>query len=189
MPKKISDLTINNTPAGSDVIPYSNGAAGTDRGLQVSYFDTRIDALQDAQSAGVIGYATKAVMEADVLQDDGTLALVTNDPTTANNGWYRWDGTGDEWVASAGFFSAATVQSWAISEAYEASNIVFDSNGIIESANLTWPDGTSGTISNVTNTNGFITQIRYNYSTKWVQIAITYIGDNVGSTTWTSNGF
>ena len=47
MPKKISDLTINNTPSASDVIPYSNGADATDRGLNISYFDDKIQDVDD----------------------------------------------------------------------------------------------------------------------------------------------
>ena len=35
MPKKIADLTINNNPADTDIIPYSNGADATDRGLHI----------------------------------------------------------------------------------------------------------------------------------------------------------
>lgn len=46
-----------------------------------------------------IGFATKADMDASLAHPDGTLALVTNDPTAENNGTYRW--TGSEWVQSA----------------------------------------------------------------------------------------
>ena len=63
----------------------------------------RIDPLEAGQSAGVIGYADKATMDADTAQDTGALALVTNDATTANNGWYRWDGS--VWVKRASFYA------------------------------------------------------------------------------------
>lgn len=33
MPKKISDLQVDNSPADSDLIPYSHGASGADRGV------------------------------------------------------------------------------------------------------------------------------------------------------------
>lgn len=48
------------------------------------------------------GYATKALMDADLSPADGTIRLVTNDATTANNQTYRKSGapgTGS-WVAS-----------------------------------------------------------------------------------------
>src|SRR5690606_40649581 len=57
-----------------------------------------------AASTGIVkGYATKADMDADLAHDEGTLALVTNDSTAANNGTYRksgGSGTGS-WVKSA----------------------------------------------------------------------------------------
>lgn len=56
-----------------------------------------------AASGAVKGYETKALMDADLAHDDGTLALVTNDPTAANNGTYRKSGASGSgsWVLSA----------------------------------------------------------------------------------------
>lgn len=65
---------------------------------------TRLDTVEAAQSAGVIGYGTKAEMDDDDTQDTNTLALVTNDPTEENNNWYRYDGS--DWKASDGFFAS-----------------------------------------------------------------------------------
>ncbi len=50
-----------------------------------------------------IGFATKADMDASLAHDAGALALVTNDPTPANNGTYRKTGASGSgsWVQSA----------------------------------------------------------------------------------------
>lgn len=50
-----------------------------------------------------IGFATKADMDASLAHPDGTLALVTNDATAANNGTYRKTGASGSgsWVQSA----------------------------------------------------------------------------------------
>jgi hypothetical protein len=58
---------------------------------------TRLTVVEQGQESGVIGYATKADMEADTGQPTGSVAYVTNDPTILNNGRYRY--TGSEWVA------------------------------------------------------------------------------------------
>ncbi|MEP0008867.1 MAG: sialate O-acetylesterase [Balneola sp.] len=51
---------------------------------------------------GILGIATKALLDADTSQDDGTLRRVTNDSTASNNGVYRWDDSGSEWVKEIG---------------------------------------------------------------------------------------
>lgn len=65
--------------------------------------EDRMDTIEAAQSAGSIGYATKADMDADLAHDEGTLALVTNDGTGSNNGTYRKTGASGagSWVQSA----------------------------------------------------------------------------------------
>ena len=50
MPKKIADLIITTNPAPSDLIPFSHGASASDRGLPVSYFDDKIQAVDDKAS-------------------------------------------------------------------------------------------------------------------------------------------
>ena len=55
-------------------------------------------------AAGVqVTFPTAADMEADESQEDGTLALVWNDPTPENNGYWVWDESGSPsaWVKSA----------------------------------------------------------------------------------------
>jgi hypothetical protein len=51
-----------------------------------------------------VAYTTKAVMDADDTQDDGTVALVFNDSTASNNGLYLFT------VGSPGSWSATTLQ-------------------------------------------------------------------------------
>lgn len=65
--------------------------------------NARLVTLELSQSAGQIGYATKAAMDADLARSEGTLGLVTNDPTPANNGTYRKTGASGagSWVLSA----------------------------------------------------------------------------------------
>ncbi|MBX3480076.1 MAG: SGNH/GDSL hydrolase family protein [Caulobacter sp.] len=60
------------------------------------------DAVVATELAGAVEvkYATKALMDADTSQADGTLALVLLDSTTANNGYWVWDDGGSQWVRS-----------------------------------------------------------------------------------------
>lgn len=76
----------------------------------------RVATLELGQAAGQLGYATKADMEGDLDHDAGTLALVTNDPTPANNGTYRKTGASGEgaWVASADRVSALEARTAAV---------------------------------------------------------------------------
>lgn len=63
---------------------------------------TRLSTLEVSQNAGLIGYATKALMDADLAHGAGTVALVTNDPTPANNVTFRKTGASGAgaWVVS-----------------------------------------------------------------------------------------
>ena len=64
---------------------------------------TGVDVLEAGQIAGMLGFATKADMDASLAHDAGTLALVTSDPTPASNGTYRKTGASGSgsWVQSA----------------------------------------------------------------------------------------
>ncbi len=81
------------------------------------------------------------------------------------------------------------VKSWAMTESFEVDNLTFSASGNIESADLVWPDGTAGTISDVTEANGLITEIKYNYGAKYVELSITWDAGEVQKTEWTTNGF
>ena len=63
------------------------------------------DTLEANQQSGFIGYETKADMDIDTTQTDGTMGRVTNDPTASNNGLYRWDDTAGNWEKEAEFYS------------------------------------------------------------------------------------
>lgn len=69
----------------------------------IAALDDRVDVIEAGQSAGMLGFATKADMDADLAHPAGTLALVTNDSTPANNGTYRKTGASGagSWVLSA----------------------------------------------------------------------------------------
>lgn len=78
--------------------------------------EDRLDVLEAGQGAGMIGFATKALMDADLAHDAGTLALVTNDGTPANNGTYRKTGASGagSWVVSADRVSGLEVRATAL---------------------------------------------------------------------------
>lgn len=65
--------------------------------------DADIASLQTSQTAGMLGYATRATLEADLAHADGTLAIVTNDATLANNTTYRKSGASGtgSWVQAS----------------------------------------------------------------------------------------
>lgn len=69
----------------------------------IAAMGNRVDVIEAGQSAGMLGFATKAAMDADLAHPAGTLALVTNDSTSSNNGTYRKSGASGtgSWVASA----------------------------------------------------------------------------------------
>lgn len=61
------------------------------------------EAAAAGASNGVVGKATKALLDASLAYADGTIALVTNDTTPTNNGYYRKSGASGSgsWVASS----------------------------------------------------------------------------------------
>lgn len=63
----------------------------------------QIEAAAAGQGSGMLGYATKAGLDADLAHADGTMATVTNDPTPANNGAYRKSGASGvgSWILAA----------------------------------------------------------------------------------------
>lgn len=68
----------------------------------------RLQTVEDAQTAGMVGYATLSELSGNLTPPDGALAKVTNDPTPANNGTWRKDGAvgAGVWVKSADEVSA-----------------------------------------------------------------------------------
>ena len=81
---------------------------------------------------------------------------------------------------------------WAQTEAYTVTgNAVYDADGIIESADIEWPDGVSGTISNVETDDFGISSIRFNRSgSRYITIAITRNEDgHITQTSVTPTGY
>ncbi len=81
------------------------------------------------------------------------------------------------------------VKIWAMAEAFDVDNMTFTASGNIETADLVWPDGEAGTISDVTESDGLITGIRFNYNGKYVELTITYSAGELEKTEWSTNGF
>lgn len=96
--KNVLDATIEDvedllSDDGADHVGYGEG-------VTVKY---ALDALNEGQAAGVIGYATRALLEADLAHDAGTIAYVTNDAAGSNNGVYiKVGGSGSgSWTQSS----------------------------------------------------------------------------------------
>lgn len=107
MPTPAADLVLV-TPGPSDSIVGVDESTGSARRFPLSGLpltaaaEARIAAIEEGQAAGMLGFATKALMDADLAHIAGTLALVTNDATAANNGTYRKTGGSGAgaWVAA-----------------------------------------------------------------------------------------
>lgn len=65
--------------------------------------DAAIAAVAGASAGGVVGKATKALLDADLAHPADTVGYVTNDTTAANNGLYRKTGASGagSWIASS----------------------------------------------------------------------------------------
>lgn len=97
------------TPGSGDHVVGVDAATGNPRRFPVTDMPAstvvaaQIATLQAGQTAGMLGFQTKAMMDAALSYNAGTLALVTNDPTPANNGTYRKSGASGSgsWTQSA----------------------------------------------------------------------------------------
>lgn len=78
-------------PALIGATPGAAYAAGT-LGGWVNTLETAVNALTTYGATGVIGFSTRALMDADLAHPAGFVAYVTNDPTPANNGTYLKSG-------------------------------------------------------------------------------------------------
>lgn len=79
------------------------------------------NAMALSSASGVIGYATKALMDADIAHIDGTVAYVTNDAIAINNSIYRKTGAlnAGSWVVQ----SATVYSSYAVAVEKTASTV------------------------------------------------------------------
>ncbi len=105
-----------------------------------------------ASTTPTVGFATKAAMDADLNYPANQIALVSGDPTPANNGYYRKvgaSGTGS-WAKLAATVADELLKEWAESEAYEATSLTRNSSGVVTSATVKWPDGSAGTFTATT---------------------------------------
>ncbi len=151
---------------------------------------------------GILGVATKALLDADTSQADGTLRRVTNDSTNTNNGVYRWDDSGGSWVKEIGlgvsvldpddetdllygkavgdfiYDTESRIKEMVSANAYDLSNLVLSENNNIESADLVWHDGVAGSISNAQeDVEGRLTSLRFNRQAgKYIILTIDYSG-------------
>ena len=81
---------INARPTSSNLASFSGAAlVGTSTYGTVQ---NALDSLFGGQTAGVLGYATRAALFADLTPPDQSVAYVLNDPTVAYNGIYRKSG-------------------------------------------------------------------------------------------------
>lgn len=90
---------------GVDMIGGTPGAlyAPGTAGAWLNAIDVAVAAIDAAQSAGVVGFATKALMDANLAHPADTIAYVTNDATLNLNGLYRKIGASGagSWLLSA----------------------------------------------------------------------------------------
>lgn len=86
----------------------------------------RVSILETGQSAGMVGFASKAEMDADLSHPDKAVAVVTNDATAANNGAYRKIGApgSGSWVKSADRVSG--VEGRVAAEEVKSNRVDFD---------------------------------------------------------------
>lgn len=88
-----TDARVSAVESGQDGL--SARMQGAESGITQN--TSKIETLEASQGSGMAGYATKANLPATGTAN--ALAVVTNDPTPANNGTYRWNGSA--WEISA----------------------------------------------------------------------------------------
>jgi len=112
--KKTAESFASQAP-GENVIIYTSNGDGTFSeevtnvfsakhwGDNYEKYTQRVSTLETAQVEGVIGFATKDDLDADLAYDENTVAIVTNDTTIENNGNYRKTGESGSgsWVQSS----------------------------------------------------------------------------------------
>lgn len=118
--------------AARDVTVAARDVTTAARDVTVAARDVTIaarDAAIQAQNAGVIGRPDLATLNADLAHADGVVALVTNDPTPANNTNYRKSGASGAgaWVKmSAGDIALLTARVGGFTELFTSANLFSD---------------------------------------------------------------
>lgn len=144
----------------------------------------------EAASQGIKPFATKADMDAFTPGDGGDnreIAQVMNDPTLGNNGIYRYDTGTSAWIKRDSLAEVKDVKGWVLNilaTDVGLSNRVYNENDNLESADILWPDGLEGTVSDlVEDSEGRTTSLRYNRpDNKYITLVIEYDnGDATGT--------
>jgi hypothetical protein len=165
----LGDPFPNKTYVDDEVLIEKNRAIAKEDELEASIA---------AASLGIKPFQTKALMDAFTPGDGGDnreLARVDNDSTASNNGDYAWNGS--SWIKKADAVDLQdNVKLWAKTEGYFITdNLVKDQYGNVTSADIEWPNGVTGVISNVTA--GFYgwtsARITYTNSSKYATVTIT----------------
>lgn len=105
----ITEANKTASEAAKNIALTAQAGAQTARDAAVTAKGDAITARNDAVAAAagaslsIVGKATKAELDAALAFVDGTIGLVTNDPTATNNGYYRKTGASGagSWVASS----------------------------------------------------------------------------------------
>lgn len=189
----------------------------TDINNLLTSVNARVTTLENNQVAGLIGYKTFSDLEAVTPTAPFPVGFVANDADIANNGYYTWDGQEEEWVKAASTFdsvlnplnndsapggnaiadyvgmptSGAKVEQWARAEQFSVSGTDTISSGDVElPKNIKWPDGKTGTLSNLSVSDGSITSLRFNYdsTTKYITLTVDYSG-TFPAASYTQTGF
>lgn len=105
----ITEANKTASEAAKNIALTAQAGAETARDAAITAKGDAITAKNDAVAAAagaslsIVGKATKALLDAALAYADGTIGLVTNDPTATNNGYYRKTGASGagSWVASS----------------------------------------------------------------------------------------
>lgn len=119
-------VKINSSTGNNATIP---AATAEKAGLFTAPDKEKLDGLEAV--AGMVGYSTKADMDADTTQEEGTIGLVLND-TVENNGFYRWDGTA--WVTGDGILLEKHDANVTVTVGNTGSGKDFEGDGAINNA-------------------------------------------------------
>lgn len=96
---------------------------GTASGVSLS---VELATIKEAQQSGVVGFSTVALMSADLAHPASTVALVTNDPTPANNTYYLKSGASGSgsWTVASDSYIVELQQTTAV--ASDSANAAID---------------------------------------------------------------
>lgn len=101
----IAATAANKDAAAASAVASANSAASATASAATATAakNDAVAAAAGLATGGIVGKATKALLDADLAYAADRIGLVTNDPTPANNGYYRKTGASGSgsWVASS----------------------------------------------------------------------------------------